>query len=40
LLVHLCYLHFAPENPEDGEQRYDIWRHHMPTQTRVGKNQL
>ena len=22
--VCLCYLHFAPENPEDGEQRYDI----------------
>jgi len=21
----LCYLHFAPENPEDGEKRYDIW---------------
>jgi len=21
----LCYLHFAPENPEDGKQRYDIW---------------
>jgi len=20
-----CYLHFAPENPEDGKQRYDIW---------------
>ena len=20
-----CYLHFAPKNPEDGEQRYDIW---------------
>jgi len=19
-----CYLQFAPENPEDGEQRYDI----------------
>ena len=23
--ILLCYLHFAPENPEDGEQRYDIW---------------
>jgi len=22
--VCLCYLHFAPENQEDGEQRYDI----------------
>ena len=35
--VCLCYLHFAPENPEDGKQRYDIWvsprgRPHMPTQ--------
>jgi len=25
--VGLCYLHFAPENPEDGKQRYDIWYH-------------
>jgi len=23
--VFLCYLHFAAENPEDGEQRFDIW---------------
>jgi len=23
--VCLCYLHFPPENPEDGKQRYDIW---------------
>jgi len=23
--VCLCYLHFAPEYPEDGEQRYYIW---------------
>jgi len=22
--VFLCYPHFAPENPEDGEQRYQI----------------
>jgi len=34
--------HFAPENPGDGEQRYDIWvlprvRPHMPTQTGAGK---
>ena len=21
----MCYVHFAPENPEDGKQRYDIW---------------
>ena len=21
----LCYLYFAPENPEDDEQRYDCW---------------
>jgi len=25
--VCLCYLHFAPENPEFGEQRYDIGYH-------------
>ena len=36
--VCLCYLHFAPENPEDDKQRYDIWvspcgRTHMPVQT-------
>jgi len=23
--ICLCYLHFAAENPEDDEQRYDIW---------------
>jgi len=23
--VCLCHLHFAPEKPEDGKQRYDIW---------------
>jgi len=23
--ICLCYLYFAPENPEDGEQRHDIW---------------
>jgi len=23
--VCLCYLHFPRENPEDGEQRYNIW---------------
>jgi len=23
--VSLCYINFAPENPEDDEQRYDIW---------------
>jgi len=23
--ICLRYLHFAPENPEDGKQRYDIW---------------
>jgi len=38
--VCLCYVHFAPENPEDGEQRYDIWvspvAPHMPTQTGGG----
>jgi len=22
--ICLCYLHFAPESPEDGKQRYDI----------------
>jgi len=42
--VCLCYLHFAPENPEDGEQRYDIWvspRGHayMPMQTGGGDTQ-
>jgi len=41
--VCLYYLHFAPENPEDGEQRYDIWvsprgRPHMPTQTGGGES--
>ena len=31
--ICLCYLHFAPENPEDGKQRYDIWisLHGLPT---------
>jgi len=29
--VCLCYLHFAPESPEDGEQRYEIWYHPMGT---------
>jgi len=42
--VCLCYLHFAPENPEDDEQRYDIWVSprgcpHMPTQTGGGEIQ-
>jgi len=23
--ICLHYLHFAPENPEDGKQRHDIW---------------
>jgi len=23
--VCLCYLRFAPENPKNGEQRYDTW---------------
>jgi len=40
--VCLCYLHFAPENPEDGEKRYDIWvsphgHPHMPMQTGGGE---
>jgi len=40
--VCLCCIHFAPENPEDGEQRYDIWvsPHGCPTCLRkqeVGK---
>jgi len=40
--VCVCYLHFAPENPEDGEQRYDIWVSprgcpHMPMQTGGGE---
>jgi len=43
--VCLCYLHFAPENPEDGKQRYDIWvsprgRPHMPTQPETQHNPL
>jgi len=43
--VCLCYLHFAPKNPEDGKQRYDIWvspsgRSHMPMQTGGGVTQL
>jgi len=43
--VCLCYLHFAPKNPEDGKQRYDIWVSprwcpHMPTQTGGGETQL
>jgi len=42
--VCLCYLHFAPENPEDGEQRYEIWvspcgHPHMPTQIEGGETQ-
>jgi len=40
----MCYLHFAPENPEDGKQMYDIWvsphgRLHMPMQTGGGETQ-
>jgi len=40
-----CYLHFDPENPEDGKQRYDIWvsphgRPYMPIQTGGGETQL
>jgi len=40
--VYLCYLHFAPENPEDGE--HDIWvsprgHPHMPTQTGSGETE-
>jgi len=38
-----CYLHFVPENTEDGEQRYDIWYSscgcpQMPTQIGGGKS--
>jgi len=29
--ICLCYLHFAPENLQDGEQRYDIWVSPMGT---------
>jgi len=40
--ICLCYVNFAPENPEDGKQRYDIWvsprgRPHMPTQAGHGE---
>ena len=43
--VCLCYLQFAPENPEDGDSRYDIWVSpcglpHMPTQTGARETQL
>ena len=42
--ICLCDLDFAPENPEDGEQRYDIWVSprgcpHMPTQRVGGETQ-
>jgi len=42
--VCLCYLQFAPENPEDGEQRYNIQvsprgHPHMTTQTGGGETQ-
>jgi len=44
LVVCLGYLHFALENAEDGEQRYDIWvsprgHPHMLKQTGGGETQ-
>jgi len=42
--ICLGYLQFAPENPEDGKQRYDIWVSptacpQMPMQTGGGETQ-
>jgi len=41
--VCLCYLYFAPEYPEDGEQRYDIWvlpRMHPRMPTQIGGEEM
>jgi len=38
--VCLCYLHFAPENPEDGEQRYDNWVSSVGTTTCLCKQEI
>jgi len=38
--VCLCYLHFAPENLEDGKQRYDIWVSPMGAPTCLCKQEV
>ena len=36
----LCHLHFAPENTQDGEQRYDFGYHPVGTSTYLGKQEV
>jgi len=38
--ICLCYLHFAPENPEDGKQRYDFWVSPCVAPTRLCKQEV